>query len=218
MIERLPLGGDCFWRSPSCGILVAGCFFYIDVPVACFVRRHYILSDANLNWLVQIAGWLNKAIMAGTLGVLLWRLVWRGGERQKLLVAIAVSLLVTEASKDLLKWTFGRPVPRVWFDAHSGSVESLCGFRPFASPAANQSFPSGHAAITVAVVSVLWRARPRWRWLYALIGGAICVALIALNCHFVSDVLSGAMLGSLAGLMAVRVFRMCPARLRHPPE
>ena len=50
------------------------------------------------------------------IAVVAWWL-WRpGGQFQTLLLAIAANLLATDAIKDLLKWAFGRPVPKVWFE------------------------------------------------------------------------------------------------------
>jgi membrane-associated phospholipid phosphatase len=60
------------------------------------------------------------------------------------------------------------------------------------------------------VISILWLARPRWRWLYGLASGAVCAALVVLNFHFVGDVIAGAMLGCATGLYTTRVFRLLP--------
>ena len=81
-------------------------------------------------------------------------------------------------------------------------------FHPFYFGKTYHSFPSGHAAATFAVISILWLSRPRWRWLYAIAGGMVCVALVGLNFHFVGDVIAGAMLGSVTGAYATRMFRL----------
>ena len=58
------------------------------------------------------------------------------------------------------------------------------------------------------MLSILWLSRPRWRWLYAAVGGLVCVALVGLNYHFVGDVIAGAVLGSVTGFYATRLFRL----------
>ena len=66
------------------------------------------------------------------------------------------------------------------------------------------SFPSGHAAVVFSVAAILWFSYPRWRWCYALACAAMSVALVALNYHFVGDVVGGAALGSITGLWVRR--------------
>ena len=90
-------------------------------------------------------------------------------------------------------------------------ADGVYGFHPFHFGKAYQSFPSGHAAAAFAVISILWLSRPRWRWLYAAVGGFVCVALVGLNYHFVGDVIAGAMLGSVTGVYATRLFGLRPA-------
>jgi membrane-associated phospholipid phosphatase len=42
-------------------------------------------------------------------------------------------------------------------------------------------------------------------------GLIVCVALVGLNFHFVGDVIAGAMLGSVTGAYATRLFHLQPA-------
>jgi membrane-associated phospholipid phosphatase len=89
-------------------------------------------------------------------------------------------------------------------------ADGVYGFHPFHFGKAYQSFPSGHAAATLAVLSILWLSRPRWRGLCATAGGIVCIALVGLNLHFVGDVIAGAMLGSVTGVYATRIFSLRP--------
>ena len=41
-------------------------------------------------------------------------------------------------------------------------------------------------------------------------GGIVCIASVGLNYHVVGDVIAGAMLGSITGAYATRVFRLRP--------
>jgi membrane-associated phospholipid phosphatase len=189
------------------GILVAVCYFFVDRTVALFVHGHRFYPDEVLRWPPLVSDWLGYAIVAGILGVVAWRILVRGGPRQTLLAAIAANLVLTFAIKSLLKWAFGRAWPETWIDNNPSLIANgVYGFHPFQFNTAWQSFPSGHAAATFAVVSILWLARPRWRWLYGLVSGLICLALVGLNYHFVGDVLAGAMLGSTTGYCIVQVF------------
>ena len=82
------------------------------------------------------------------------------------------------------------------------------GFHPFHYGNAYASFPSGHAAVVFSVLSILWLSYPRWQFWYAMFGVAVCVGLVALNFHFVSDVIAGAMLGSITGVWMTQLFRL----------
>ena len=118
---------------------------------------------------------------------------------------------MTTGIKSVLKWAFGRAGPGIWIgDSQSLIANGDYGFHPFDCGETFLSFPSGHAAATFAVISILWLSRPRWRLLYVLVGGVVCVALVGLNYHFVGDVIAGAMLGSVTGAFATRIFRLRP--------
>lgn len=191
------------------GIAVAVCYLYVDQQVARFMHSHRFYPDDILVWPPLVSEWLSYLLMLAIGVVAVWRL-WRpGGRTQTLLLAIAANLTVTAGIKTLLKWVFGRTWPEAWGDNnHSLIADGVYGFHPFHVGKDYQSFPSGHAAATFAVISILWLSRPRWRWLYAAVGGLMCMALVGMNYHFVGDVIAGAMLGSVTGIYATRIFRL----------
>jgi len=190
-------------------IAVVACYFFVDRPVAWFVHNHRFYSDEFLEWPQFLSDRLGYVVIVGIAGVVAWRL-WRpGSQLQTLLLAIAANLVATAGIKALLKWVFGRTWPETWINNNPSLIaDGVYGFHPFHFGSAYQSFPSGHAATTFAVVSILWLSQPRWRWLYATVGGIVCVALVGLNFHFVGDVIAGAMLGSITGVYATRLFRL----------
>ena len=58
------------------------------------------------------------------------------------------------------------------------------------------------------MVAVYWIVYPRWRWLYALPPVAVASGLIALDYHFVGDVVAGAFVGALVGTYTAHFFRL----------
>lgn len=191
------------------GIAVVACYLFVDRPVARFVHDHRFYADDFLLWPPRVSDWLTWLVVAGIVAVAAWRLWQPGGRLQALLLAIAVNLVATAGIKTALKWAFGRTWPETWVDNNPSLIANgVYGFHPFHFGKAYQSFPSGHAAATFAVISILWLSRPNWRGLYAAVGGLVCLALVGLNFHFVSDVIAGVMLGAITGSCATRLFHL----------
>src|SRR5690606_28197531 len=76
------------------------------------------------------------------------------------------------------------------------------GFHPFQTGDDVGSFPSGHASRIAAFAGVFWIAYPRRRWLCLLIAVPLAVSLIAMNYHFVGDVVAGTFLGAIVAAYA----------------
>ena len=191
--------------------LVTVCYLYVDRPVAWFVHNHRFSPESFQPWPPLLSDWLETTAGMAIVGVVVWWIWSPGSKLQRLLVVIAANLVVTVGIKSLLKGTFGRTWPESWLGENPSLIANgVYGFHLFHFGRAYASFPSGHAAATFAVVSILWLSRPRFRWLYALVAAGMCLALVGLNYHFVSDVLAGAMLGSLTGVCATGIFRLTP--------
>jgi membrane-associated phospholipid phosphatase len=83
----------------------------------------------------------------------------------------------------------------------------IYGFRLLHGGTQWESFPSGTAAISAAIASVLWLEMPRWRAMSAVIVVLLCVAVVITNYHWVGDVIAGAFLGTSIGWMTVQLHR-----------
>jgi len=118
-----------------------------------------------------------------------------------------ISILITDAIKNQLKFVFGRTWPDSW-GPHIISLvhDNVYGFHFFQSGGSFESFPSGHAAGVAAVISVLWVVFPKLRFLYAICIGAADIGLVLLNLHFISDVVAGTFVGASTGLFTVALF------------
>jgi membrane-associated phospholipid phosphatase len=111
---------------------------------------------------------------------------------QYLFLAILVPVLCT----DVLKWAIGRGRPFV------GGTADPFNFAPFNGTAAYSSLPSAHAVTAFALafaVAALW---PRLRLAMYLYAIAIGLSRLVLLAHHPSDVVAGAVVGSI-GAMAV---------------
>jgi len=120
----------------------------------------------------------------------------------------SLSLIVAELTKAQLKLVFGRTWPDTFRDNNPSFLrDGVYGFNLFHGGHAYASFPSGHTAVTCAVISVLWVYYPAWRWLYVLAVLAVAVGLIGANYHFVSDVIAGGFVGVSTGWMLTSLWK-----------
>ena len=184
-------------------IAVVVCIAYLDRAVADFVDGH--LRHTTL-WV-----WIESALAP-----------------LDLTVAMALLFLLgcgiwTRSGRALTSWTrtprlcswaamwatvasfiFKRIFGRAWPDPAYVQYH-LYGFRLLHGAPHWHSFPSGTAAISVAIVSVLWMLMPRWRAPGILIAALLSVAVVVTNGHWVADVIAGIFLGAFIGWMTVRV-------------
>jgi len=142
-------------------------------------------------------------------GLGLWNLSGRLLSRiQKCALLCSISLIVAEATKAQLKFVFGRTWPDTWIHNNPSFLrDGIYGFNFFNGGPEYASFPSGHMAVTCAVISVLWLYLPAARTLYALAGLAVAIGLIGANFHFLSDVIAGAFVGISSGWMVTSLWK-----------
>jgi undecaprenyl-diphosphatase len=173
--------------------------FYDDDPLARVDAEVADWVAASLpawaEWLARPFSWLGGWIGLTVLGV--WTVGLLARERARLdLVFFLATFLGSQVVVALLKGTFDRPRPDV------GSAVPL-------PPSA--AFPSGHATAGVASLGALAvlaaerlpdrRARVRLWTVTVLLGLAVGFSRVALNVHYVTDVLAGWSIG-LAWLSA----------------
>jgi membrane-associated phospholipid phosphatase len=125
----------------------------------------------------------------------------------------AISALATTIIKDQLKFAFGRTWPDTWGPGIVSFLrDNAYGFHFFRSGKSFESFPSGHAAVAAAVLSVVWILFPKRRVICAIGVVAVDIGLVALNVHFLSDVVAGTFLGLSTGLFTVALWRASELR------
>jgi membrane-associated phospholipid phosphatase len=126
--------------------------------------------------------------------------------------------MLTYALGEQLKHVFGRYWPETWSHDNPSLIrDGAYGFHPFHGGDAYGSFPSGHTARTVAVVSVFWLAYPKTRLLCLLLAASVMVDLVGMNYHFVGDTIGGAGLGAVTGMYTAHFFLAHPSA-RVPSE
>lgn len=190
-------------------VAVVVCIAYVDRPVALFFDGH-LRHTAAWVWLSRALAPLDLVIITALLFLLsggVWVLSGRQlgfWTRTPLLCSWAA--IWATAADIIFKHIFGRAWPDPAYIQNRVYEFRLLHGIPYWD-----SFPSGTAAISAAIASVLWIEMPRWRPLSAMIVVLLCVAVVITNYHWVGDVIAGAFLGTSIGWMTVqlqRSFRM----------
>jgi membrane-associated phospholipid phosphatase len=194
-------------------IVVVICIAYVDRPVATFFDAH-LRHAAAWVWLSRALAPLDFVVMMALLFLLgcgIWVVSGRplSSWTQTPLLCSWAGMWAT-AADIIFKRIFGRAGPDPAY-IH----DHLYGFHLLHGGPHWESFPSGTAAISAAIASVLWIVLPRWRAGGAVIVVLLCVAVVITNYHWVADVIAGVFLGTSIGWMTVQLHR--PIRPRNRP-
>jgi membrane-associated phospholipid phosphatase len=183
-------------------------YLWLDRPIALLVhvRPGHHETFVQLGYIPDPFVPLAAIIFCG-LG--LWSLSGRPLSKiQATAFLCSISLMIAEATKTQLKLLFGRTWPETWVQNNPSFIrDGVYGFNFFHGGSGYGSFPSGHMAVTCAVISVLWSLYPKLRGIYVFVVLAVAVGLVGANYHFVSDVIAGAFIGISTGLMTTTLWQ-----------
>jgi len=172
----------------------------VDRPLALFFHAR----DPDFRALFDLTGQLGLTYGYLTIfGLAFVALHWGGsfprlqplGGRMRAFSAIPAFLFLSIAASgilaDLLKLIFGRLRPKLLFN--SGAYDfAWLGLRPD-----HWSFPSGHTATIVALITALWYLWPRHLLFYVLVASVVSLSRVAVGAHYLSDVFAGALIAIL---------------------
>jgi membrane-associated phospholipid phosphatase len=188
-----------------CLPLIIFCYFYVDQPVAFYVAKHHVAKTPTLELLTEppplVQGW---SPLVATLIVGAWAWITPRYWPRTLLVA-CLTLIVADQFRQSLGDLSGRYWPETWHDNNPSLIGTgAYGFHPFQFGDDVGSFPSGHATRIAAFLGVFWIAYPQRsaRTLCLFIGVPLALSLVAMNYHFVSDVIAGSFLGGIVAAYA----------------
>src|SRR5215831_3162970 len=207
--EYLRLLRGTLIATALCIVAVLICYFWIDRPVAFFVYRHHTNSFQVFRWLTypppEVQNWA-----ALVLTILIVRRAWGPFLRwQKVLLVACVSLIVADDFRISLGDVFGRYWPETWTHDNPSLIGTgTYGFHPFQRGDDIGSFPSGHACRILGFAGVWMIAMPATRVIAMVLCVPMLLSLVAMNYHFVSDVIAGSVLGGLIAAYAVHLARL----------
>ena len=184
------------------------CFHWIDKPIALWVYE--IFGGRRIP--TQLADRIFSIPLISAIAFIMCGLaaiMGRAFSRFEAAIAMCtISTLATIIIKDQLKFAFGRTWPDTWGPGIASFVrDNVYGFHFFQSGNSFELFPSGHAAVAAAVLTVAWILYPSLRVLCGIGIITADIVLVVLNLHFLSDVVAGSFVGGSIGLFTVALWR-----------
>ena len=166
----------------------------LDQGILLWTQNNLRTPLLNAFFLLFTASGDNGFLWIACSGVMLFFKRWR-----RIGAAALVALLLTFVSGEIvLKNLVARPRPFLEIDAVVSLLPMQGGF----------SFPSGHTASAFAAASVYLRGAPtRWaKILFLLLAALMGFSRLYVGVHYLSDVLAGAVLGFIWGLLVWQIF------------
>lgn len=167
---------------------------HVFAGTSTFTAASFVLSQ--LDHIGMVGGILLVAALIA------WIAKRSGPDWIKRYVIAATSALVAIAITELLKWACGRSSPYPLF------IENhIYAFRPFSGKPDYMDFPSGTLTVTLGFITG-WRPREIVERVVAwLVTAVFALSLLFANGHWVSDMITGALVGWSVGLAMPMVFR-----------
>jgi undecaprenyl-diphosphatase len=137
------------------------------------------------------------------IAVWLW-LVVRGGVRGRTaaLLVIPIIFFSDKLSSSVIKELVGRPRP-----CHElGGIPVVPGLHMLVDCGPGKSFPSSHAVNNFAVATLFSTYYPRWRGWFFAFAALVALSRPAVGVHYPSDILGGAVIGTLVALAVIAVW------------
>jgi membrane-associated phospholipid phosphatase len=190
-------------------ILILVVAFTVDRPIA---KAAQTLPRAVVSFFADITvlgeGWvivIPSALAALVLARLSFGALSRRTSEHLQLTAdralyVTIAVLLPSLVTTIVKHLVGRVRP-----PHIGIPDPFL-FEPFSLAASRASFPSGHATVMGALLVAIGAAAPRWRGPALALAILVVLSRIAIDAHYTSDVVAGALLGTFGAGAVLALF------------
>ena len=171
--------------------------FFFDKDIAIFFEKNRDLRD-----FFEIVTFFGRAELYLIPSLLVY-LIYRKKELiKRYAFFVFSSVALSGVVVNILKIIFARYRPKMLFS------ENLYGFSWFDVGYNVASFPSGHTTIAFAAMVSLSFVWPKFRYIFLSLATLIGFSRIVLGAHYLSDVLAGALLGSITSyIIYKKLFR-----------
>ncbi len=187
-------------------MLITFSYFFLDRQLA-EALHPYTNGVPFFVWLTYIASPLAPlaSILAAFIG---GRALARGflTQTESALLRASCAILIAGVLTHELKEVFGRTWPETWVNNNPSFFKNgIYGFFPFHGGQGYRSFPSGHTTAIAAAAGAVWRLWPKLRWLGVGLALAVAIGLLGADYHWLSDIMSGAIVGGVTGVVAAKI-------------
>jgi undecaprenyl-diphosphatase len=164
--------------------------FFLSLDITLFFFVNHTLSNPLFDVLMPFLTDLNKIKGVQILAAVGWLAAMIKGGRRGRIVCILLVVVITcgdQLSSTFMKSWFGRLRP----------CFALEGVRTLVDCGSGYSFPSSHAVNNFSAATVLAYYYRRYRWGFYLFAGVIAFSRMYVGVHYPSDVLGGAIVGTI---------------------
>ena len=188
-MRRLPWHITILWLAA-----IAAAMLWVDQPLALWIESTQTDTSRALgHWLEEIG----KSHWILGYCIVISAIAWRSRRDEAYLhLRIFGAVAASGILANIIKILMCRPRPPLFIEHGIRSWDLLA----FKTEFLWSSFPSGHATTGLAIAVAGAAAYPRLKHAFWFIGIAIALGRIMLNAHYLSDVLAGSLLGTLAAL------------------
>lgn len=196
--------------------LIVICFYCIDKPVVYFLVQHHSRQYSILKIMANDIVSILTAVIFFYYLYFAIRLLQKTRTRfEKKLLICCNTVVIALFMRTIFKMIFGRFWTATFICNNPSLVKNQAyGFNWFKVGTAYGSFPSGHTTFIFAFSVSLWFLFPKLRWLWVLLILAVIVGQIGMYYHFISDVIAGAVLGTLVAVFVHRYLNLSSASMR----
>lgn len=187
-----------------CGLVTAACILYVDRPLAEFFELH---TQHSTLWVAVDRAFpiFDAVVVAALLFLIACGIRVLSGHPlsswTQTPLLCSWSAMWAVSADIIFKQIFGRLGPDAAYVQYNHY-----GFHPFQTRLHWAAFPSGTAAVSAAVVSVLFAINPRSRVVGLFVVVLLSAMVVIMNYHWMSDVIAGAFLGVFIGSSTVRLW------------
>jgi undecaprenyl-diphosphatase len=168
--------------------------FYLDNVL---IRGISFIRNSILDWLFLAVTFASSEIIifAFLSALFLW-----SEKKRRWVLPLWVSAGISGVVSFILKVTIERQRP-----FQQGLVSLLANLNNASYNIWNFSFPSSHAMIAFCAIPILSQQFPRLKKVWVVFAVLIALSRVYFGLHFVSDVIAGAIMGYVVGLLVVRL-------------
>jgi membrane-associated phospholipid phosphatase len=182
---------------PAILAMLAAAALWLDIPLS-----HYFLAKPWRGDLAKMVALCEAFGYAGTVAFILLAAALLDPRGWRVLPRLAIAAYGAGLLADLIKLPFGRHRPLDEKFAAETAWQTFTNLDGHQHIHLTQSFPSAHTATATGLACGLGFFYPRAKWLFVVM--AILTGLQRLHAceHYLSDVLAGAAVGTLVGVLA----------------